>query len=364
MKVNFILNALDGHSYKRIEEFKELGYDIKVYGFDRGLSKQYEGIQTTILGTFPNAMPYRERIALIYKSLKNLFKHEGKNNNQEIWYYFGLQMAVFCCFLNKNKHYMFEESDMTHLGVNNRLFRWLLEQLNKRIIRKSFLSVFTSEGFLQYHFGSSSSFPNNTVVMPNKIHPGILNLPIIPKREAPKEKIRFGFVGFIRYQAVYNMAEVISRLFPEHEFHFFGEVQLKNDEELFYSLKNRSNVFFHGFFKNPEQLPDVYASIDVVVSTYDITSINVKYAEPNKLYESIYFRTPIIVSKDTFLETQVLKYKSGWAVNAFDEESICECVHKIEKEVKTVTENMNAIPREEGVDSSRPLADKLISCNL
>lgn len=363
MKINFLLNALDGHSYKRIEEFKELGYEICVYGFDRGLSKQYEGIETTILGSFPNTMPYKKRIVLIYKSLRNLFKGTKRNDN-ELWYYFGLQMAIFCCFLNRNKKYLFEESDMTHLGVKNGMLRWFLEAINKRIIRKSVLSVFTSEGFLQYHFGEEKNYPKNVVVMPNKIHPGILQFSLKEKKPANLKSIRFGFVGFIRYQAVYNMAEVISRHFPEHEFHFFGEIQLKSDEELFMSLKERKNVFFHGFFKNPDKLPDVYSSIDVVISTYDVSSINVKYAEPNKLYESIYFRTPIVVSEDTFLASQVERYKAGWAVNAFNEDSIVECVHRIEKELEYVTDGMKDVPQLIGVDSSKPLAEKIAQLNI
>ncbi len=361
--INFVMNALDGHSYKRIQEFLDLGYKVKVYGFDRGLSKQYEGIDTTILATFPNTMSYKNRIRIIYGALKQLFKNT-RPNDEDYWYYFGLQMAIFGVFLNKNKKYLFEESDMTHLGIKYKLVRNALEVLNKRIIRKSAFTVFTSEGFLQYHFGNDADKQQNVVVMPNKIHPDVMKFPMKDKIATEPNKIRFGFVGFIRYQAVYSMAELISRDFPQHEFHFFGEVQLSSDAEKFKSLEDRNNIFFHGFFKNPDKLADVYSNIDVVVSTYDISSINVLYAEPNKLYESIYFRTPIIVSKGTFLERQVNKYHSGWAVDAFDETAVCELVKIIEKELKSMTEGMNAIPQSVGVDSNKPLSEIISRLHL
>lgn len=357
-RINFVLNALDGHSYKRIEEFKEIGYDVKVFGFDRGLSKQYEGIETTIIGSFPNTMPYRKRIILIFRALNKLFK-ETKRQDSDLWYYFGLQMAVFCTILNRNKRYLYEESDMTHLSICNGLIRGFLERINKRIILKSVLSVFTSEGFLKYHFNNESNYPNNVVVMPNKIHPGILSVPPSPKSPIDIAHLKFGFVGFIRYKAVYNMAEIISRNFPNHEFHFYGEIQLKSDEALFSSLKERKNVFFHGFFKNPEKLPEVYSNIDVVISTYDVSSINVKYAEPNKLYESIFFRTPIVVSEDTFLATQVERYKSGWSVDPLSETSVCELIRRIENEVINKTEHMNCIRQEEAIDNYDLLKEKL-----
>lgn len=361
--INFVMNALDGHSYKRIQEFIDLGYAVKVYGFDRGLSKQYEGIDTTVLATFPNAMSYKNRIKIIYSALKELFRNTHRND-EDYWYYFGLQMAIFGFFLNKNKKYLFEESDMTHLGIKNKFVRNALEVLNKRIIKKSALTVFTSEGFLQYHFGDDADKQRNTVVMPNKIHPDVMKFPMVDKVAAAPNKLRFAFVGFIRYHAVYCMAEFISRNFPQHEFHFYGEIQLSSDAEKFKSLENRENVFFHGFFKNPDKLAEVYSNIDVVVSTYDITSINVLYAEPNKLYESIYFRTPIIVSKGTFLERQVEKYHSGWSVDAFDEAAVCSLVRKIETENETMTTGMNDIPQTIGVDSNQPLAEVISRLNL
>lgn len=362
-KINFILNALDGHSYKRIEEFIELGYEVKVYGFDRELNKQYEGIETTVLASFPNALSYKNRIRIIFGALKQLLKNT-RRTDEDYWYYFGLQMAMFGVFLNKNKKYFFEESDMTHLGIKNKLVRIVLEALNKRIIRKSTFTVFTSEGFLHYHFGNNADKQQNVVVMPNKIHPDVMKFPMKDKKATEPNKIRFGFVGFIRYQAVYSMAELISRNFPQHEFHFYGEIQLSSDAEKFKSLEGRNNVFFHGFFKNPDKLADVYSNIDVVISTYDISSINVLYAEPNKLYESIYFRTPIIVSKGTFLERQVNKYHTGWSVDAFDETAVCGLVKIIEKDLKPMTEAMNAIPQSVGVDSNEPLSEIINRLNL
>ena len=49
------------------------------------------------------------------------------------------------------------------------------------------------------------------------------------------------------------------------------------------------NVKLHGKFKNPSDLSVIYNKIDLNVICYDTTSINVRIAEPNKLYESIFF---------------------------------------------------------------------------
>lgn len=361
--IKFILNAVEGHSLKRIDNFKSLGLDVQSYGFDRGLSKQRDDLDVEIIGYFPNSMPYKQRIRILISSLKKLFQ-ETPNNDSEVWYYFGLQMALFCRLFNKNKKYIYEESDMTHLGIRNPIVRRLLEWADKRIIKHSLLTLFTSEGFLMYHYGSKIKYPKNVIVTPNKLNDNVLNFPLIPKSIVPIPKLRFGFVGFIRYLSVYNMADFIAKNFQNHEFHFYGELMNSVEEKKFNELKKYDNVFFHGFFKNPDKLAEVYSNIDVVVSTYDVSSVNVLYAEPNKLYESIYYRTPIIVSKGTFLAKQVEKYHSGWAVDANDEKEVKTLVNKIEKELSNMQDSMEFIPASEAIVNLEELKLKLSELNI
>lgn len=358
MRINFILNAFDKRCFKRIKEFQEMGYDIKAYAFDRGTIKQTDGIDIEILGQFPNSMPYVKRIKIIYGALKKLFRNTRRNDN-DLWYYFGLQMCIFCAFLNKNKKYFFEESDMSHLGIRYGVIRNLLEKWNKRFIERSLLSVFTSEGFLEYHFENKDKYPSNIVIMPNKLDKTVRTLHLPEKKTISNKALHFGFVGFIRYESVYNMAYYIASNFPNHEFHFYGEFSNEYEKSKYEHLKKYPNVFFHGFFKTPEDLPNVYSNINVVVSTYDTKLINVRYAEPNKLYESIYFRVPIVVSERTFLGRQVKKYGCGWMVDANNEKSVCEMVKTVEREIISVTHSMDLIPQEIAIENVNPLKGKM-----
>lgn len=56
----------------------------------------------------------------------------------------------------------------------------------------------------------------------------------------------------------------------------------------------------------------------MVLATYDVKYDNVHYVEPNKIYESIYFETPIIVSEGCFLGEKVKKLNIGYTVNALN----------------------------------------------
>lgn len=353
MRIRFVLNVIDSHSLSRIDEFIKMGYEVKAYAFDRGTTMHINE-NIVVIGKLSNSMPYISRIPFLFNKLNKLFK-DTHDTDDDIWYYFDLQICFFCSVLNKNKKYIYEELDMTHLNIKNKLVRQGLERLDKRLISQSILSLFTSEGFLQYHYNKVKNYPRNVIVKPNKIHPKVWELPLIPKSSFNPHKLRFGFVGFIRYQSIYNIAEYISKNFPQHEFHFYGDFIVDTVRIEWEHLQNRKNVFFHGPFINPDGLPCVYSNIDVVISTYDVSSLNVLYAEPNKLYESIFFRTPIVVSKGTFLAQQVEKYQSGWAVDARNESDVCELVRIVEREINKTINSIQHIPQEMAVNSSESL---------
>ena len=351
--IYFILGAQDPRCYKRIQEFIDRNYEVKIFSFERKSIRPVNKLPTEYIGSFSNTTPYIQRIYMYFCSMWRLFRKYGGKN--ELWYYFGLPTCMFAFIFNRKGRYILEESDMSHLNLKSKMVRTILEYINIFLIKKSLVSVFTSEGFIDFHFPDKSKRPDNLVLMPNKLNPNITQLKAVEKKTTNLSRIRFGFVGFLRYQTVFNVSDVISKNFPYHEFHFYGIPDSKKNRELFDQLKSRNNVFFHGPFKNPEDLPEIYSNIDIVVSTYDTTSINVLYAEPNKLYESIYFRTPIIVSEKTFLATQVSKYKSGYIVNPFCEEQIVLLIKKIESSLPVISAAMINIPRETAIDSAEDL---------
>lgn len=349
-RVLFVLNCIeDSLCKKRVEEFIGENYSVKVYGYLR--NRQMPALEGgVVLSEIPNTLSYAKRVPILIKTLKKLL---GENKGKEItWYFFGLDIALIAFCIRPNIKFIYENADLSYTNIRSRGISYLFKKADQIIVKKSLATVFTSEGFLDFHYNGQR--PQNVIIKPNKINRLILSLPTIPKRSLNCKSLSFAFVGLIRYKSIYNMAEVISRCFPNHSFHFYGIFAVDNSEEAkaFKTLESRSNVYFHGRFNNPYDLPKVYSNIDVVVSTYDVTSDNVKYAEPNKIYESIYFRTPIVVSEGTFLANQVKKLGSGYAVNAMLEQCIVDLVNHIETSINDVIDNILKIPQDFAVNES------------
>ena len=118
-------------------------------------------------------------------------------------------------------------------------------------------------------------------------------------------------------------------------------------------------MHFHGKFKTPEDLPAIYSQLDLVLSTYDTDSDNVRYAEPNKLYEAIYFETPIVVSSNTFLSKKVKELGVGFEldVNRENVESFISSL-TIDK-ISQVKEKIKLYPKDFAIDDVSILFDKI-----
>lgn len=324
-RIVFVLDAIqDTHALKRVEEFVDNGFSIKVYGFNRQncsipINPKYD---ICVLGEFPSGRKYLSRLPILYKGLRRVRRECSR---QDLYYYFGLNAALIGSLVVPGE-YIYEECDLTHAYFNRQFVFDFLECIDKHLIRKSKLTVLTSDGFRQLHFGMSR--PANIEIVPNRLNPACLDLypPVAKKRS---DRLRIGFVGVIRSRQVYNFAKVFAALSPDHEFHFWGIFSPSYSQWEIDALLETPNIYYHGRFRNPDDLAAIYSQIDLTMATYDTTQINPQYAEPNKLYEAIFYETPIIVSHKSFLADKVERLGVGFSVDALDEEDIRRVVYHL-----------------------------------
>ena len=326
-KLVFIMAGMGNpNNIKRIEEARERGFDVDVYAFDgqRDGPRDPEGVEVHMIPGYTSDLPYWKRIGKVVSGLKSVINLYQKD--ECVYYLFRNDKAIIFTMLT-NRPYIFEEADMTHANIKNRLVSNWFECRLRKVIRNSVVSVFRSEGFLQYHFGDNR--PKNVYVIPNRLHAGVANIPAMEYTGLDAGHLRFGFVGGVRYYTIYKFAETMLKNFPQHEFHFYGMFPNEKQEKQFMPLDKYENCYFHGAFRSPDALPEIYSKIDVLLSAYDVTAINPRYAEPNKLYEAIYFDKPIIVSSNSFLANKVMCLGVGYDVDALNEDAIVSLINSI-----------------------------------
>ncbi len=361
-KIVFVLNSVTiSRCQKRVQEFIDNGYDVDVYGFDRGGESHSATTQygITTIGYHPVEMGYLKRLLVILKSLKNLH-NQYKDQRDVVFYYFFFDVA-FAASLISRRPFIYEESDLPYTNLSIGFLRWLFGNYDKKLIKKSQLTIMTSEGFIDYHFGDKR--PNNIIVIPNRVNPKLLELEYKPQK-VDIEHIAFAFVGGFRYKSIINFATVIAEHFPQHSFHAFGVIY-ENKEEINALCEKYNNIHCHGKFNNPEDLPSVYEQVDIVLATYDASTINARFAEPNKLYESIYFRTPILVSSNTYLARKVTDLGIGYHINALEKDEIIRFVNGLSaKSIEERHKALDNIPVDYAINSNVQLFSYLENAGI
>ena len=123
-----------------------------------------------------------------------------------------------------------------------------------------------------------------------------------------------GFVGGLRY---FEINKAIIRSFANSQTHqllFAGKKHPGCDLERFCHEHGIKNVVFLPAYSNEEK-PRIYEQITVINSVYGSGSLEVITALPNKLYDAVLYKKPIIVSSSTYLEKVVMKYNLGFSVD-------------------------------------------------
>lgn len=344
----FILTSLnDPHYRKRVEEFIENGYKVTVYGFKRkGQTLQNLPYNPIILGEIKERS-YHARLSLFRTSIKSI----APNCKGKMIFYSSLDVAIFGK-LYIDSPYLYEVCDLTELTIGNKLIRNLMSFINRRVIKKSIKTIVTSEGFIEY-FGSGLS--DKFYLIPNKLSP---NIPVFAENERELGTlVRIGFVGVIRFETIYKFIKVCAEYGRNIEVHLYGiysdgDKWAKKTREL-----KAANIYYHGKFKNPEDLPGIYENIDMLLCAYT-PSLSVMYAEPNKLYEAIYFRCPIIVSENVFLGNKVKHLGVGYTIDSLDERYIVQFLESLNNtDYQRKIEACKAIPQKECLNNNQPFFD-------
>jgi succinoglycan biosynthesis protein ExoL len=347
-KIIFLLESVSQpRCIRRINSFINSGYDVEIFGVQRNKYSQNAIIKNhniQILSTQKDGSGYFKKMLRNYYEIKKIIK---KFENQKVIYYcFGMSLMITFKIISRRK-YIYEIADILYGYKKFNGFRWLFKLIDTILIKKSVLTVLTSQGFAHFFNLNDNT---NIIIQPNKVSS------YFKKIDKPKIKIIksnslvFSYVGAFRYpNTIFRFARIIGEKYPQHFFYFYGDSVLTS---LVNKYANRyENIKYFGSFKSPDDLKSIYEKIDIIVACYDSTNLNERIAEPNKFYESLYFKKPIIVSKNTFLSKKVEKSNSGFVINAFDDKSIINFIDNLKyNKIENILSHIDKIDNDDLID--------------
>lgn len=211
-------------------------------------------------------------------------------------------ILIYKKLLNQyEEKYIFDIRDYTYEYLK------IYKKMVNKLVQKSSITFISSEGF------KSWLQPNEKICITHNItniDKNLHDINLLKNREV----ITIGFVGGIRYYD--ENKKLIENLQNRRDIQmvYAGKVHagIKLKE---YCVKNNVvNVTFEPEFTN-DQKPEIYKNIDVINAVYGDNNMVVKTALPNKLYDCILFKKPIMASENTYLAEIVKKYHLGFAID-------------------------------------------------
>lgn len=193
---------------------------------------------------------------------------------------------------------------------NYRIYKKCVEKL----INNSFFTAISSEGFKKFLPKSEKLTPCHNISNIDKKIETCNNLD-------SNKTIRIGFVGTVRYfNENSKLIQTLSK-YNKYNLLYYGKTNINCDLRKYCKKNNIKNVQFFGSFKNEEK-PEIYKNIDLINAVYGNNNLEVTTALPNRLYDGVLFKKPIIATQGTYLGEVVEKYKLGIAINIDDKANI------------------------------------------
>lgn len=138
------------------------------------------------------------------------------------------------------------------------------------------------------------------------------------------ESICIGYVGGVQFEQQNQLLLRQLANHPRYCLKYAGKAHLGCDLPAFCSANGITNVEFQPAFQNSEK-PSIYQGIQLINCLYGDDNPVVRLLLPNRLYDCVLFKKPILVSKNTYLALVVEQYHLGLALDTAND-NIAECL--------------------------------------
>lgn len=185
-----------------------------------------------------------------------------------------------------------------------------------RLVKNSGLSPISSPGFFSWLKPSDRLVVNHNFTF--------TSCEDVQREYFTRDVLNFSMVGNIRLPLQARLMITCLGNSKRYRSCFIGRMLPGCDLAEYCEKEQVHNVSIRGEFDNTEK-PAIYRDTDLINSVYadgpidQITSAG-KTLLPNRLYDCLVFKVPIVCSKDVFMEELVKKYNIGFSVDVYNDD--------------------------------------------
>lgn len=307
---------------KRISALQDQGREVIGFTFHREREKKdvpptWENIH---LGTTYNRR-YFQRLWAFASSIGILWNHRNLLGSCSVMYVVNTDNAVLALlgrfFSGHKVPLVLELADIQPVMTGTGIVSKVVRAVERAVLKRSAILVTTSPGFIREYFDPVQGFTGEVFLLENKVYPGKKLPPASPENGTPVfggNPWVIGCFGAFRcrrsMQLMHALAlELGDRIRIDLRGYPSGTIVADFDE----LLGNLPNFVFSGPYTYPDDLGDLYGSIDFNWA-FDETDPNGNstWLLPNRIYEGGCFGVPVIGSTETETGRWIEERALGW----------------------------------------------------
>lgn len=324
-KVLYLAHDLnDARVRLRAGELADLGYDLLVLAFRREKIRHWPDPPWPVvdLGTTRD-YAYADRALRTLMGGWRLWRERRQLAGADLILARNLEPATLAPWARRlaggHPPIVYEAMDVHRLLLGQGPASRALRGMERSLLRRVELLAVSSPAYLdayfvpvQHHAGPAFLLENK---LPAAVAAGLPRLPVAGSVPAP-HVWTIGWFGMLRCMRSLELLTGLAELLPSSVRIVIRGVPTEiTAEELERRLAGLGNVSFGGAYRNPEDLADLYGSVDLVwaVDCYDAGS-NSDWLLPNRLYEAGFFNRPLVARQGTALGERIAAQGSGWTL--------------------------------------------------
>jgi succinoglycan biosynthesis protein ExoL len=288
---------------KRLDTLKSMGFDLEVAAFQREYHNgRRPDCEVNIIGKAVQGSYLPRLLALI----KAIPKIRSALARADVVYAFGPDMAMLAVLarltLGTRVPVFIEIGDVVPLQVSSGLRGLVYRTIDRWLMNHCTCLVTTTPKFLSEYYRAWLRVSIDGLVLENKVETtfgeSVRCQDLQTRRSrSPQYPIRIGYFGLLGCQWALDVFRGLADEYPgKFEFVLAGYRWTTADVDGFLQ-RTRGCATYLGEYKSPTDLSNLYTSVDVVWACYPPigpSDWNLRWARPNRFYESCLFQTPLV----------------------------------------------------------------------
>lgn len=244
---------------------------------------------------------------------------------------------IYKRIFNKKVNIVYEVGDLPEITFRSGIVPRTFIKMEKKMLKVVNKIILTSPYFWEFYYQYLTE-ESKYLFIPNVPYEDI-QIEGFKSNYQKNKKLTIGFIGSVRYFEQIKMIIDVAKGNSEIDIIISGTGRNINDLKEY--ADHSENVVFTGAF-NYGDIKHLYNKIDITFCVYDTKKKNVRIALPNRLYESLLFSKPIIVSNNTELAKFVIEKGVGYTVDDNDTEGLSYLINYISNNDKSTKDKANS----------------------